>query len=444
MSLSSLSEHFANNQVLDAIFSKADPILSLAHRISTLHRDGKPQSFRGFSMAEKRTLSGLRSLGFIPEATSFPDYAFEMGIELGTSVVIAVVGCGGTGSHLVPTLLQYIASAKLTSTAENPFPSVKVILIDGDSVEQKNLIRQRFAPHELGMNKAEALASRYGSVYDIPIFHVPHYLTFDNVMDVLDTASGQEQYAHYHTPREMTSNATSCIVIGAVDNHTARSVIYHHFTQAVNYKRNIFWIDAGNEDTYGQVVLGARPATEGRQSFYSGSFIEEHSHWSESTLGEEVLPFDLPCFFDRFPEQFFKVGVKDPNAQNCVELSQLDPQTIQANMMSAYCVNAFLTQIFSQKITSSFLKFNTLTGSTTPRLLTKSNLIEDQAIMHDSRSQIFGFLYSLFLAGDNPRKEKITNFNLWLDNYFSHFRSDTIFSEDDKDPFGGYEPHVTA
>ena len=122
MSLSSADDPLLRNDFLDALYSRADPVLSLVHKISSIERDGRP--VQGLDRRRQTNLSGLKAIGLLPDSSPVPNNALEMGIELGHSVTIAVVGCGGTGSHLVPTLLQYIASAKLTSTEENPFPSV--------------------------------------------------------------------------------------------------------------------------------------------------------------------------------------------------------------------------------------------------------------------------------------------------------------------------------
>jgi tRNA A37 threonylcarbamoyladenosine dehydratase len=60
-----------------------------------------------------------------------------------------LIGCGGVGSAIVPSLCLLKSPAEIT-------------LIDGDRIESKNLDRQLFDHRQIGMNKAEALAARYG------------------------------------------------------------------------------------------------------------------------------------------------------------------------------------------------------------------------------------------------------------------------------------------
>lgn len=61
---------------------------------------------------------------------------------------IYVIGCGGVGSWLTPSLCL------LRDPAE-------IVLCDGDTLEEKNLNRQLFTREQIGQNKAEALAERY-------------------------------------------------------------------------------------------------------------------------------------------------------------------------------------------------------------------------------------------------------------------------------------------
>jgi hypothetical protein len=57
-----------------------------------------------------------------------------------------VIGAGGVGSWLVP---------KLCRIERN------LVIIDGDTLEEKNLDRQLFDRHQIGANKAKALAEKY-------------------------------------------------------------------------------------------------------------------------------------------------------------------------------------------------------------------------------------------------------------------------------------------
>jgi tRNA A37 threonylcarbamoyladenosine dehydratase len=60
-----------------------------------------------------------------------------------------IIGCGGVGSAIVPSFCLLKSPGDLT-------------LIDGDTIERKNLNRQMFDAGQIGLNKAQALAGRYG------------------------------------------------------------------------------------------------------------------------------------------------------------------------------------------------------------------------------------------------------------------------------------------
>ena len=60
-----------------------------------------------------------------------------------------ILGAGGVGSWLAPSMAMLIGREK-------------IIVVDGDVLEKKNLNRQLFNDGDIGDNKAEALGSMYG------------------------------------------------------------------------------------------------------------------------------------------------------------------------------------------------------------------------------------------------------------------------------------------
>ena len=94
-----------------------------------------------------------------------------------------IIGCGGVGSFLAPTLIMLVGRDNIT-------------LIDGDTLETKNLNRQLFEEKHIGSFKSDSLAYRYGC-HSIPEWYSESLMT--------------------HGPDDW--------LIGAVDNHIARRSI---------------------------------------------------------------------------------------------------------------------------------------------------------------------------------------------------------------------------
>lgn len=62
---------------------------------------------------------------------------------------VYIIGAGGGGSWLVPAMAMLVGKKH-------------IIVVDGDTLEERNLDRQLFTEKDIGRNKAEALAERYG------------------------------------------------------------------------------------------------------------------------------------------------------------------------------------------------------------------------------------------------------------------------------------------
>ena len=142
---------------------------------------------------------------------------------------IIVVGCGGTGSHYIKELgrLLYGMGAK---------EKVKLILVDGDYVEEKNLVRQAFLPQDIGYNKAQVMAEILNQAYGITAEFYDKYI---------DTPTDMEQ---------LVDKDDVVLLIGCVDNHQCRQSM-HRFYQS---RQHCIYMDSANEYSVGEVIIGSK------------------------------------------------------------------------------------------------------------------------------------------------------------------------------------------
>lgn len=293
------------------------------------------------------------------------------------SPTIIQVGCGGTGSHLLPNILQYACSAAKKDKIRPP----EVVVIDGDTVEDKNLVRQRFSSTDLGSNKAEALARRYSSVFEIKIKAYGQFLR---------TASELSKLIDTHV-----LSSGPIILLGAVDNHRARAIIWEAFHSVKN--REVWWVDAGNEAMHGQVVAACRNVKTRGQT-----------PWNQAKIGSSIFPVELPTFFDVFPEEFLIIGGTPEVPQNdCARVAEADPQTIQANMMSAQCATNMLIQILEGDVQTMSMNFDAKIGQIKAQVLTRVNLAQAFNEMKASRARIADFLEGLGGLGQKSDVQKM-------------------------------------
>lgn len=154
---------------------------------------------------------------------------------------VLLVGCGGTGSHIAQSLarLAYHVSQK------PGLPPLIVTLLDGDVVESKNVGRQLFSAGDVGTNKAQALAARFSAVFGLPIAALPRMLG-DWRSPELDRTSDR-----YRSPYG--------VIVGAVDGPSGRTAIRELMKRDSDWR---LWLDCGNEQLDGQVVVGGATTPE--------------------------------------------------------------------------------------------------------------------------------------------------------------------------------------
>lgn len=155
---------------------------------------------------------------------------------------IFIVGCGGTGSRLVPLITQFMSTVTKENNPKGWISGTKIFLIDDDVVEEKNLLRQNFVRPDVGKHKATVLAQRYGKAYNM------------NVIPITKRVDGNPGDLFRDIPGD-PSMARSMVIM-CVDSAKARRAILNtvdSYPMPEDSSQATFIIDSGNEDTFGQV-----------------------------------------------------------------------------------------------------------------------------------------------------------------------------------------------
>lgn len=289
---------------------------------------------------------------------------------------VVVFGVGGTGGRLVPLVTQLLMTTPLTSKA-------RVILMDGDEVEEKNTKRQLFIQSEVGKNKAEVMATRYNRAFGANTFAIPYFfptdataLTFSTILNPtspehkglreLVLALSCSDNAEFQEKKTILDNNpdNKSVVLGtfhdavqslcriikagltvfvlAVDSVEARQSILTfiqslaaftffdgHAQIADSLAQNIVVIDGGNEDVFGQVNF-FNPVTFDLCPFDDVKTVPDKGY------------FNMPLAVVPFPSGRYLNMVEGVSERRCGDVDQ----TMSVNNMVATMMHLVFHNLF--------------------------------------------------------------------------------------------------
>jgi len=286
-------------------------------------------------------------------------------------VKITMLGAGGTGGHAAPHMYR------LLHTLERP---VKIVIADGDFVEEKNLVRQNFISADLGRNKAQVLAERYAAAFGLEAQYIPNFIENE---DRLTELIKPESYSPGPYTYQLLEGLS--ILIGAVDNNRSRQLCHKVFNNA----DDLIYIDSGNGEYTGQVVCGIR--RKGR-TYYK-------------PIGE-IYP-DVLLDTDKFPTEL-----------SCAEAAVSAPQSIVANIMAAASIVSYLYNILVLgSIETRSVTFSTKTVNLKPdiaqkrrrkavKVMSTESQQKNMKAIHSLVSQNLGYIHGEREAGPNGAKKQ--------------------------------------
>ena len=220
-----------------------------------------------------------------------------------------VIGAGGTGSKVTIGLKNIHQGLRALG-----FPGLDVILADGDTVSESNLIRQSFYPSDVGLNKADVLINRINISCGLGWRTLPLEINRSHIVAL--------------RPK---------LVIDCVDTREARAEI------AQGLEHTIYHLSAGNLTSAGQVVLG-QPL---------GSY--------NSTKRDR-----LRTAYELFP-QLCDPSISEDDTPSCSTLEALERQDLLVNDFAAVMILNLLWQLLRHGMLNHHGAFYSLkTGSTRP------------------------------------------------------------------------------
>ncbi len=151
-------------------------------------------------------------------------------------VTVNLIGGGGTGSQVLTCLARLDVTLRALG-----HPGLFVKLYDPDTVSGPNIGRQLFSESEIGLNKAQCLISRINNFFGNDWGAEPHY--------------------YPALAEETKSKDMANVFITCTDNTKSRLTLWEILKQArkiglYDRQKPLYWMDFGNGQTYGQVLLG--------------------------------------------------------------------------------------------------------------------------------------------------------------------------------------------
>lgn len=222
---------------------------------------------------------------------------------------IYLVGAGGTGGFLLEKLTRLFANFDHPVTIE---------VIDGDTVEGKNLKRQNFTFDDLDHKKAQVLCDRLARLvpHAPKLVAKPDYLTDNSLLTDIALLDEDE------TP----------IIVDCVDNTATRRLI-NDSVKALGGEIPVIVLNSGNNEQGGQIVAWSnKPVT------------------NKTLTGEKEI--SLKSMLELFPETNI---IKDAHDENpglvsiCAEESESKPQTMMANVFNSDILASLIFALATNK-----------------------------------------------------------------------------------------------
>lgn len=232
-----------------------------------------------------------------------------------------IVGAGGTGSYFIEDVLHYYNVLKRPRT---------VVVVDGDVVETKNLLRQGFLRQDLGKGKAESLVGRYSKVVGegIGVTAVRGFInSVDDLVKVVEEARGEEKLK-------------SVTLVSCVDNNMARlRLTIGMYALRDIYGCEVRFTDSGNTEWFGQTITSVLTRTGA--TYLGGLHGVVEAKGLQGVRGYKVRKSTarhiLASIFTK-NDNWKDNLTRGDHEMSCEDVTESNPQNIGVNMMGAKCL----------------------------------------------------------------------------------------------------------
>lgn len=218
-------------------------------------------------------------------------------------VSVALVGCGGSGSQVLTGLARLDRALRALGHPGG----LAVTAWDPDRVSEANVGRQLFAPADVGHYKSIVLTHRVNLWYGL---------------------------SWKAEPQEYTAQESSQIVVSCVDTAKARREIGG--LMDLRYNRPLYWLDLGNREQDGQVILGELSPQRVQVKDPDGT-------WNRVALADRQPK--LPTVLELFPELRDETQPED-DRPSCSLAEALETQDLFVNQAVATWALQLLWRLF--------------------------------------------------------------------------------------------------
>lgn len=213
------------------------------------------------------------------------------------------LGTGATGSFTISETIQALAQSSNTGI---------VCFADGDLIESKNSLNQRWLREDINKFKVEALANRYKALF--PHLDIRSYSKYLYNLDeeVIKELLGLD-----------SAYAQTVCLVASVDNLGTRKLTHNGFIGSNNFK-NLIYLDSGNGtiERNGQTVIGYKQYDK---------IILEPVATSGIDRDKEIL---------NSSEDVTLLG-------SCTQFTTTHPQNITTNIMAAMSMSNYIFNLIN-------------------------------------------------------------------------------------------------